>query len=309
MPTAAFARKSRNRESLQGLGPATGTACRNRRKTGLFRNESACPALNQRCPGLNHRACPGTNQPGPLSRSPRPPYTPAAFRPMSDAIAAMSRLARLFLVSLVVLAATPVHSEVPRKIDWNDLLPAIEEPVDPLLALPEDQDSMLRTIEHIRYQIREGRVAPDSTRAKQADEYAAQLRDKGVDVDDMLAKFNAYLDAVDAMNAAVNTDLDGQVIRMPGFLLPLEFDELVIKEFLLVPFVGACIHVPPPPANQIVHVQLKGGISPMGLFEPVWVTGKLSVARATKTMRLADGEAGVEVGYVIEQARTTPYNR
>lgn len=210
---------------------------------------------------------------------------------------------------LLLAFAPPAAADVPRQIDWDDLLPAMEELEDPLLALPEDHDSMLRTIEHIRYQIGRGQIDPDSKRAKQAEQYAQDLKSQGVDVEAQLQAFNAYLDAIEKQNASVNDDLNNRMIRMPGFLLPLEFDELVVKEFLLVPFVGACIHVPPPPANQIVHVRLKGGISPMGLFEPVWVTGRMSIARSVQTLRLSDGAAGVDVGYVIEQAKTEAYNR
>ena len=56
-----------------------------------------------------------------------------------------------------------------------------------------------------------------------------------------------------AANAVVD-DLDGRYVLLPGYVVPLEFSDSRIIEFLLVPWVGACIHKPPPPANQIVHV-------------------------------------------------------
>jgi hypothetical protein len=51
-----------------------------------------------------------------------------------------------------------------------------------------------------------------------------------------------------------------------------------VTDFLLVPFVGACIHVPPPPANQIIYVKIEQGFDVQGTFDPVWVTGTLKVA-------------------------------
>ncbi len=60
--------------------------------------------------------------------------------------------------------------------------------------------------------------------------------------------------------------LDGQRVQIGGYVVPLDFDATTVKEFLLVPFVGACIHVPPPPANQIVYVKAEKGFSLSGLF-------------------------------------------
>lgn len=88
------------------------------------------------------------------------------------------------------------------------------------------------------------------------------------------------------------TELDGQHVKLGGYVVPLDFKATKITEFLLVPFVGACIHVPPPPANQIVYVKAKDGFAVKGEFDPVYVTGKLS-AKVTPT-----GLA--ETGYTIE---------
>ncbi len=72
--------------------------------------------------------------------------------------------------------------------------------------------------------------------------------------------------------------LDGQRVRVPGFVVPLELDGATVSEFLLVPFFGACIHVPPPPANQMVHVKTGEGVElEHRMMDPVWVTGQLSI--------------------------------
>ena len=73
-------------------------------------------------------------------------------------------------------------------------------------------------------------------------------------------------------------ELDGQTVRIGGYVVPLDFDATTVKEFLLVPFVGACIHVPPPPPNQIVYVTSAKGIDIKGTFEPVYVTGQIKTA-------------------------------
>lgn len=74
-------------------------------------------------------------------------------------------------------------------------------------------------------------------------------------------------------------EVNGKVARVPGFMVPLEDDDEYVTEFLLVPYVGACVHTPPPPPNQIVLVKMDGGKkTKVSFWDPVWVQGKLDVA-------------------------------
>ena len=91
--------------------------------------------------------------------------------------------------------------------------------------------------------------------------------------------------------AQLTRDFDGRVVRLPGYMAPLDFDGTGVTSFLLVPYIGACIHVPPPPPNQLVFVTTEEPYAARGLFEPVIVTGVFG-ASATET-QLA------EVGYSI----------
>jgi hypothetical protein len=75
----------------------------------------------------------------------------------------------------------------------------------------------------------------------------------------------------------LNSALDGQVVRLPGYLLPLEFFARQVTEFLLVPKVGACVHTPPP--NQILYVKADKPFDFFALFTSVQVTGEM--ARST----------------------------
>ena len=92
--------------------------------------------------------------------------------------------------------------------------------------------------------------------------------------------------------APVVGELDGKRVRIGGYVVSLDFDATKVKEFLLVPFVGACIHVPPPPANQIVYVKSAEGFEATGQFDPVWVTGTLKVTTAFTGL--------AEAGYSLE---------
>lgn len=79
-------------------------------------------------------------------------------------------------------------------------------------------------------------------------------------------------------SAEIVPELDGEYIRIPGFMLPIEYTERgLVSGFLLVPYFGACIHVPPPPPNQIVYVDTsEEPVESMGLWDPVWVIGTMS---------------------------------
>lgn len=71
-------------------------------------------------------------------------------------------------------------------------------------------------------------------------------------------------------------ELNGKRVKIGGYVVPLDFEATKVTEFLLVPFVGACIHVPPPPANQIIYVKAEKGLTLKGEFDPVYVTGTLT---------------------------------
>lgn len=98
--------------------------------------------------------------------------------------------------------------------------------------------------------------------------------------------------------APVVERLDGQRLRIPGFVVPLEGDGEYIYEFLLVPYFGACIHVPPPPANQLIHVMPDKPIPARWNMLPVWVNGVITVSRFDSDM----GSAGYQMrGMQVEE--------
>jgi uncharacterized protein len=77
---------------------------------------------------------------------------------------------------------------------------------------------------------------------------------------------------------------DGGIVRVPGFIIPLEDNDRAVSEFLLVPYPLACIHVPAPPPNQIVHVKMdKGKKVAFDFYEPVWAEGRLKI-QSTQNM-------------------------
>jgi hypothetical protein len=102
----------------------------------------------------------------------------------------------------------------------------------------------------------------------------------------------------DAMPTPVVESLGGKRVHIGGYVVPLSFDATRLTDFLLVPFVGACIHVPPPPANQIIYVKVDQGFDVQGTFDPVWVTGTLKVAPTFTGL--------ADAGYSLEAEKVEP---
>ncbi len=83
--------------------------------------------------------------------------------------------------------------------------------------------------------------------------------------------------------------LDGKFVKLPGYIVPLESDAGgMLDEFLLVPYFGACIHVPPPPPNQIVYVKLKKPFNLKSMADPYWITGTITTKPWTGDMADTD---------------------
>lgn len=102
-------------------------------------------------------------------------------------------------------------------------------------------------------------------------------------------------------DAPTEPSMNGEKVRIPGFLVPLEEQGGKIAEFLLVPYFGACIHTPPPPANQLIHVTLPKPTKAFKTMDTVWVNGVLSVGRSDTSMGRA--------GYRIKADEVTAYKR
>ena len=89
----------------------------------------------------------------------------------------------------------------------------------------------------------------------------------------------------------LNESLDGSYIKMPGFVIPFDISAKGVTEFMLVPYTGACIHMPPPPANQLVMVNAKTPWPSDDLWDPIWVIGMMRT-------RLQSTDLG-QTGYAI----------
>ena len=100
-------------------------------------------------------------------------------------------------------------------------------------------------------------------------------------------------------SSGVRTDWNGQIVRLPGYIVPIDYEGSGVTAFILVPYVGACVHVPPPPANQLVFVTTSDPYESKGLFEAVNVIGMFGVSSLRTHL--------AEIGYALSAEQIVPY--
>ena len=214
---------------------------------------------------------------------------------------------RASVVALALLVLT-VRAEPAREIGWEDLVGVTEAFDDPYEKLSPDQLFDLALVARLREERARGNTEVPEKVAAEVDQAERRLVEEGVDIDGLLARREEITEKRRAQSEAVNASLDGQNVRIPGYLLPLEYQGKQVTEFLLVPYVGACIHVPPPPPNQIVHVRPGRAVDDPGTFAPVWVDGIIKAQRRETELSLVDGAASVPVSYSLSARTVEPYD-
>ena len=143
------------------------------------------------------------------------------------------------------------------EITWEDLM-------------PEGEDELLETLYVEFYQEFERNLVRNSTPLSQA-------TTQETDVSSLISEGSAAdtMEQIGTFN--VVKDFDGKRIRVPGYVVPFDFNaDAEHKEFLLVPYFGACLHTPPPPPNQIIFVRSDVAAKIENIEDPVWLEGTLS---------------------------------
>ena len=207
------------------------------------------------------------------------------------------------LIIICTLFYLPALAEQIRQLSWKDLVPAHLLSDDPLAGLTQEQLDLVVWVVNTLDSL-PPRGADSEEFYQEIDEAIPELREAGIDINELMAKRKI-------LQTSIVEELNGQRVRILGYLLPLEVSATKVTEFLLVPYIGACIHVPPPPPNQIIYVKIGQNKShkSKNLYEPVWVTGVIAVKSLVKDLYLVDGSAGVDIGYSMQANRIEPYKK
>jgi hypothetical protein len=181
------------------------------------------------------------------------------------------------LLLLLCLLISSAHATLPENgqnfqiTDWVALIP--KDDLDALLNPPDFLNDI----------------------ADGSDQDSVNLLQKNTKLDAQGKRFQEAL-----VSTNVITEYDGKFIRIPGFIVPLESaNERMVTEFFIVPYFGACLHMPPPPPNQIIHVVVNEGVELENLYDPFWFEGRL----ALKTI---ETETGVSA-YAMTLHQVIPY--
>jgi hypothetical protein len=196
------------------------------------------------------------------------------------------------LAGLLFAASSTAVAE---QISWEQLRPAIPPIEDPFLALSDEQLFELGTLAKYRQS-----KALNESQLQTKKEIEAKLREEGVDVDWLFSKRQEIIDYRRKIATQPNTDLTAESYEIPGFITPVEFNGDIVTKFFLVPTSGACVHTPPPPANQIVLVSYPKGLKLTSLYEPVWVKGEFEIEKVKADVTYVDGAMDVETVYQMD---------
>lgn len=189
-------------------------------------------------------------------------------------------------------------------LKWTDLAPAYDESANPVPELSQDQqDELYVILWGPNFGDPSGKMNEDERKARE------KLKASGINPDAIIAKIKKLREEARKRDQTLLPELDGRDVKIPGYVLPLEFSGTLVKKFLLVPYVGACIHTPPPPPNQIVNVSVSEGFKSNGLFTPVWVTGRIKTGKTEQALTLVDGTSNVSVGYSLQAKKIEPYKK
>ncbi|NJM54735.1 MAG: DUF3299 domain-containing protein [Verrucomicrobiae bacterium] len=211
---------------------------------------------------------------------------------------------------MLLLVGGAGAADGPREITWQNLIaPVAAEIDDPFAKLTGEQLMQLARVARFRQLLEEKKIPADGPSAEEEKRSVAELTGQGIDVDWLLSQRERVTRERTERAGQVDQQLAGARIRIPGYVLPLAFnDHRKITEFLLVPWVGACIHTPPAPPNQMIHVSVPGGAEPKGHFSPVWLEGALELKPASYNLFLVDGTRSVNVAFTMVAERITDYS-
>ena len=209
---------------------------------------------------------------------------------------------KLQIILLLGMMSLFVNAQVVKKVTWTDLVTKIEFD-DPFLKLSSKQLFTLSQVARIREKEENPDIKISATEMSRKDSMENLLEEQNVDIDSLLSIRYKIADLRHQQKEAVNEELNNKNIEIAGYLLPLNYVDKKVTEFLLVPWVGACIHTPPPPKNQLVYFTLNEGIFPENRFQAVVVSGKVTLENKTSTLFLIDGTDDITSGYSIFEAR------
>jgi uncharacterized protein len=213
----------------------------------------------------------------------------------------------LILIISLFTTGSPTLANSLKVLGWRDLIPKLEPLKNPLHKIEIKLRLDIEYLASIRYWVKTGQISEVDVEYEQGVELEHEFKKNKVDFESLIAQYDAFLNEIEKRNKLVVNKLDGRLVRIPGYALPLETSATAVTEFLLVPTIGACIHTPVPPANQMIFVKLNQSYQAKRLYDPVWITGRIKIEHNKRAINYSDGENGVESAYTLQGVKVEPY--
>ena len=196
-----------------------------------------------------------------------------------------------------LLAASPASAgEVPDR-DWSQLIDeSAQDYDDPYRELTPEQLTGVVTVARLR----EMADTDQSVDAELLARETASLAAAGIDIDGLIAQRWIVAERREHAATSGNDAVDGREGWLSGFVIPAPPDDDGRPTAYLVPERGMCSHMPPPPPNQLVLLRMPDHWRPRALYEPVRVSGLLSIDPTTRTVPVVDGMVRMRATFTMD---------
>ncbi|WP_261817053.1 DUF3299 domain-containing protein [Vibrio gallicus] len=200
---------------------------------------------------------------------------------------------------LSVVASVSLFAAEAQTTYWDQLTPKMETVEDPFKSLDDNQMFDMATIARFQEAQKQQDFQVSEAAKQEVEKIRQGLQAQGIDVEHLFSVRNKIMQQRQALASLPNKDVLNAKRKIPGFITPIEMKGTKVTKFFLVPTAGACIHTPPPPANQLVLIEYPEGIELISLTTPVWVQGELTGQQSTQDVDYSDGSANVESVYAM----------
>lgn len=214
----------------------------------------------------------------------------------------MKRFAVLALVLVhPFIAQTALASEA--VLAWQDLIDtSVQSYEDPYRDLTYDQLDDVRAVVLERSKLAEGDLSAGDRKAARSNVDAAytRLAEAKIDVDWLISQRRVVAERRRRAATAGNAALDGGRFKIAGFVIPSPPEPDGTPVAYLVPERGMCSHLPPPPPNQMIRLQMPSDWTPDMIYEPVRVAGQLRLAPSEHQVMVVDGLVPMQATFSMD---------
>lgn len=204
-----------------------------------------------------------------------------------------------FCISAVVimLIASPANADEIVHMDWSRLIDqSVQDYDDPYRDLSQEQLVDFVAVARLREKAEQG----ESIDKEQLSLKTASLTEEGIDVDDLIAQRWIVAERRERAAVSGNKAVDGREVILSGFVIAAPADADGRSTAYLVPERGMCSHTPPPPPNQMVRLRLPDNWRPNALYQPVRVSGLLSIEPTNRTIQVVDGPVPMHATFSMD---------